>query len=124
MSEFGFGADGAGVGEIFTAQVVGVIPEDIALTCCGAGLGFDTEEDGDVLVGVEAVSDEKGDHDNVWELGEGVPLGDEWGLLHVGVQHLAKDSKRTDFFDFALCCEGGVVVQVCAVSDDEEAGLV
>jgi hypothetical protein len=45
--------------------VVGVVAEDFALAGGGADLGFDAEQDRDVLIGMEAVGDEKGDHDDV-----------------------------------------------------------
>ncbi len=124
MGEIGRGADGAGVGEVFATQMVGVVSKDVALAGGGAGLGLDTEQDGDVLVGVEAVRDEEGNDDDVGELSEGVPFCDERGLFHVGVENFAKDIEFADFFDFSLCGEGGVVIEVGAVTDDEETGLV
>lgn len=123
LGEIGRGADGAGVGEVFAAQVVGVVSEDVALAGGGAGLGLNPKQDGDVLVGVESVRDEERNDDDVRELGEGIPFRDERGLFHVGVENFAKDTEFADFFDFSLCGECGVVIEIGAVSDDEKAGL-
>ena len=38
LCEVGFGADGAGVGEFFLPQMVGIVPEHVPLTGGGAGL--------------------------------------------------------------------------------------
>lgn len=124
LGKLGFCADGARVGEVFAPQVIWVVAEDVALAGCGSGLGFDAEEDGDVLVGVQTVCDEEGNDHDVWELGESVPFSNERCLFHVGVEYLAEDGELADLFDFTLCGESGVVIEVGAVTDDEEAGLI
>ncbi len=67
LGEIGFGPDGAGVREVLLSEVVGVVPEHLALAGGSSGFGFDAEKDGDVLVGVEAIGDEEGDDDDVWQ---------------------------------------------------------
>ncbi len=124
LGKIGFGADGAGVSEVLVSELVGVVPEHFALARGGAGFGFDTEKDGDVLVGVQSVGDEEGDDDDVRQRRQGVPFGDERSFLHVGVEDFAEDGEIANFFDLAFCCESGVVVEVGSVAHDEEGGLV
>ncbi len=55
--------------------------------------------------------------------GKLVPFGNERRLFHVGVEHFAIKPALGDALHLALGGDGGVVVQVGAVADDEEARL-
>ena len=46
-------------------EVVRVVAEDIALAGGGSGMKINAEEDRDILKGMEAVGDEKRDHDDI-----------------------------------------------------------
>ena len=121
------GADRAGVIQGAAAQVAGVLHEDLAVAQAfaggGGGLGFDAQEDGDVLVAVEAVGDEEGHDDDVGRGGQRGPVGDERGFLHVGVEHGGVAAQGADAGGLFLGGDGAVVVERGAVADDEQRGL-
>ena len=123
IGEEGFGADGAGVEQFAAADGVGIFLKDRLGVGTGGpwrGIG-DAEEDGDIFVGVEAIGDEKGDHDHVGLGGDFVPFGDERFFFHVGAEDFGVEAKGLDAFDFAFGGDGGVIVEAGAVADDEEA---
>jgi hypothetical protein len=119
----GLRADGAGVVKVAIAEMVGVVAEALALARGEAGLGFDPQEHGNVLIGVKTVGDKKWDHHDVGLGGVLVPFGDEGSFLHVSAQHFSVDAQFADAFHLAFGGESGVVVEVGAVSDDEKARL-
>ena len=54
-----------GIVEGFLAEVVGVITKHGTLACGGFAFFLDTEQDGNILVAVEAIGDEEGNDDDV-----------------------------------------------------------
>lgn len=127
--EEGIGADGAGVIKAAAADGIGVAAEDLGVARtagpaqCGAGLGVDAEEDGDVLVGVEAIGDEEGDDDDVGRRGLLLPVGDEGIFFHEHAEDLFVLIEGLDAGDLFFYGEAGIFIEGGAVADDDERGV-
>lgn len=88
------------------------------------GEWIDAHESRDFLIGMGAVADEERNHDDVRAGSELVPVGDEGGLFHVGVEDGGIAGARGgDEFDLVANGLGGVRVERSAVADDDEGGL-
>src|SRR5438045_906956 len=77
----------------------------------------------DVLVAMEALRNEKRNDHNVPRLGERQPIGDERRFLHVDIQDRSVFSARANYFRLVLGGDGAVVVQTCAMTDDQQRGV-
>ena len=119
-----FGSDGGAVVEGFVTEVVGVVAEDIAMAGGTAGILFDAQKDGNILIGMQAIGDEKRDDDDLWGWGDEIPSGDERGFFHVGVEHGGvAGTGGGDAADLVADGLGGVGIQAGAVAGDDEGGL-
>ena len=104
------------------ADGVGVAAEDLRAAGGGAELLLDAEEDGDVLVGVEAIGDEEGDDDDIGGPGLRLPMGDERLFLHEHAADFGVEAEGMDAGDLFLYGEAGVFIEGGAVADGDERG--
>ena len=124
ISEQGFGADRGRIEKRFFPEIVRVLAEDLTLAGGGADFGFDTEHHRDVLVGMEAVRDEKRNDHNVLGFRHFIPFGDEGFFLHVCVgDQFVSGSGCGDEIRLVFDRLGGVLVQAGAVTGDNEGGI-
>ena len=123
--EVGGGANSGSVPEEFAFAFSGVAPGGVVFgeALLDSAFRF-AEEDGDVLDGVEAVSNEEGDHHDVLGIGGGVAVGDVGGLLHEGGQDVDVVGARANGLDLGLDGFAGVPIFPGAVASDEKGGLV
>lgn len=118
------GADGGAIIQGFAAKVMGILAENFALACGGADLTFDAKQDGDVLVRVKSVGNEKWHDDHLIGRCELVPVGDEGCFFHISIGHRSVAGARGyDEVDLVTNRFGGVLVEACAVAGDDERGL-
>ncbi len=81
-----FGSDRGAVIKCFTAELLGRDLNAVAQRSGRLKWQLDTQKGGDVLIGMKAIGDEERDHDDVRAGSELVPVGDERGFFHVGVE--------------------------------------
>src|SRR5262249_1642239 len=84
---------------------------------------LDPKQDRYVLVTVQSIGNKKRDHHHVVSLRQFPPVGNQWRLFHVNVQHAGIFPERTDLFRFALRRDRAVFIQVGAVGNNQQTRL-
>ena len=122
IGHHGLDADCRGVVERLFADVVGIVAEDFFLARGEALFFFKAQHHRDVLVAVEAISDEEGDHDGILSFGHLRPVCDEGRLFHVSIIHRGKTAFRQRFDQLDLVSDrfGRILIQARAMAHDEK----
>src|SRR5215471_4909042 len=115
------GANGAGIEQRAIIDLVRAATKDLvavlgdacragALAKAGRSFIGDSEQHRNVFVTVKPVGNEERDYDHVRSAGEQLPVGDERLFLHVDVEDVGIAVKVANFFRFAFCRDGAVLV--------------
>src|SRR6266436_1906431 len=119
-----FRANSLGIIKFSAVEAIWIAAENLLPAGCKCGLRLDTEQNRDMLVPVQSVSDEKGDDDNAVLRRIFSPVSDKGSFFHVSLGYLRVPTFATDLRDLTLRRFGGLLIQARPVTDDQQARLI